>query len=361
MTTALEEPIAERGTKMTLEKLRQKCLDREARCYDDVVSLKSLHMDPKEPGRLIIQRGKGQPRESYEMLSHIYSQAPGVLYGLPGSYLKKLVTGEHGDPELAALNFNHWVNANKDREVMLRFGRTAKSGESYLRAMLPGSWNPIPYSDALELLAVKHSKDQKVLVEKFDEVKLVFNIVTRQLERKKAKRGDDVEWGMRYRDSDVGVGQLEMMPYTLTLRCTNGMTSVTGGACVRVSHSSKSSSDMNQVLAQLRQSIDMISGYAQQIAEQMDNADTVLLKEERLEAIIQRINKAHDVTRLEDRYVKEGWALEAAARPEPTVLRLANAYTRAANAEELGDDGRFRLQGVGGTIIATADQKWRWN
>lgn len=359
MTATAEVPVVERGSKLKLSKLRQVCLDREAGFYDDVVSLKSLQMDPDEPGRLIIQRGKGQQRESYEMLSHIYAQAPGVLYGLPGTYLKKLVEGEHSDPELAARNFNFWVEANKDREVLLRFARGKE--EPYLRALLPASWSPIPYAQVIEALAAKHGVDQELVVEQFDEKGLTFNFVTGKLDRKKAKKGDDVEWGMRFRDSDVGIGHLELLPYTLTLWCTNGCTTMGQGAAVRLSHSQKSAGDINEVLANVRQGMEMITGYSRQIVNQMDKAEAILLEETALDEIFARINKRHDVTKLEDRYVREGWALEAKNRPEPTVLRLANAYTRAANAEELKHESRFKLQGVGGGVLELCDTSYRWN
>ena len=359
MTATAEVPVVDKGGKMKLEKLRQTCLDREATFYDDVVSLKSLAMCEEEPGRLIIQRGENQPRESFEMLPHLYQQAPGVLYGLPGGYLKKLVEGDHADPELAARNFNFWVEANKDREILLRFAKGAE--DPYLRAMLPASWNPIPYAQVIEALEAKHGKDQQVVVEKFDQTGLVFNFVTGKLDRKKAKKGDDVEWGMRFRDSDVGIGHLELLPYTMTLGCTNGCTTMGKGAAVRLSHSTKSAGDINEVLASVRQGMEMITGYSRTIITQMDKAEAILLEEEAMDEVFARINKRHDVTKLEDRYAREGWAIEAKERPEPTVLRLANAYTRAANAEELKAESRFKLQGVGGAILELTDTRYKWN
>jgi len=365
MTATAEVPVVEKGSKLSLDKLRQTCLDREAAFYDDVVSLKSMAMDPEAPGRLIIQRGAGQPRESYEMLPHLYQQAPGVLYGLPGGYLKKLVEGDHKDPTLAALNFNHWVAANKDREVLLRFNRGKE--EPYLRAMLPSSWNPIPYKDVIEALIAKHGKDQELVVEVFDEKGLTFNFVTDKLDMKQFKDGghnminQDVEWGMRFKDSDVGIGHLQLLPYTLTLVCTNGMTTTGKGAAVRLSHSTKAAGDMNEVMASLRQGMEMITGYSRQIVDQMHKADQILIDEESLDELFARINERHDVTKLEDRYAREAWAIEAKNHPEPTVLRFSNSYTRAANAEELGADSRFRLQGVGGSILEMADSGYRWN
>ena len=93
----------------------------------------------------------------------------------------------------------------------------------------------------------------------------------------------------------------------------------------------------------------------------MEKAEAIFLDEETLDDVIARINKRHDVTRLENRYVLEGWAAEAKRRPEPTVLRLANSYTRAANAEELQYESRYRLQSVGGSVLEMADTGYHWN
>lgn len=351
--TATELQFAERGGAMTLKGLRAKCEAREENCYDDFVSLKSLSMDAEHPGRLIVQRGPNAPRESFPILEHVYSQASGVLYGLPGGYLQKLVLGEHKDPELAARNFNFWVGANKNREVLLRFW---KGEESVVRAMLPASWNPIPYIEMVERLIAKFGEDHKVTVETFNQKQIVINITTGKLKTKTKTVGDAVAWGLRFRDSDAGFSPLLMMPYTLTLACTNGMTTMSDGACVTISHSGKTARDLVAVLGQVRQGVDMILNYGTSVAVQMEQAESVLLSEEpaRMEAIFARIAKKHDVTKLQTRHAQESWELEAATHPKPTVLRLANSYTRAANSEEIDEDGRFKLQGVGGVIIATA-------
>ena len=362
MTEDTETPVLERGKDIELGKLVGICDEREGQFHDDIVSLKSLSMDEEEPGRLIVKRGSGTPTQSILMQDHIYRQAPNVLYGMPGGYLQKLATGDHADPALAAANFNHWVQANSDRECLLRF--RGKGEDMQLRALLSGSWSPVPYGQVMELLKAKHGADQKVHIERFDDQGLVFNLVTKKLDRKQAKEGDVVEWGMRFKDSDVGLSShLEMLPYSMTLWCTNGCTSMGKGASVRMSHSGKDAADTDAVMSRISQGMGMIHAYSEQVVEQMDAAEAIKLEEgDVLDDLFKRTNKRFDITKLEDKYARLGWDEEAKNRPEPNVLRFANAYTRAANAEELKYDSRFRLQAAGGAILEMSTiPRHRWN
>ncbi len=362
MTTATDTPVVERGRNITIDEMIGICNGREGHFHDDVVSLKSMRMNADQPGHLLIQRGKNEPIQSIKMEKHIYRQAPNVLYGLPGSYLQKLATGDHADPELAALNFNHWVEENKDREVLLRF--QGRGDDQVLRALLSASWNPVPYAQVMQLLKARHGGDQKLHVERFDNKGLAFNLVTKKLDAGGRAVGDVVEWGMRFQDSDVGLEtHLKMLPYTETLWCTNGCTTQGRGANVRISHSVRAASDITEVMSQIGQGMGMIAAYSEQVVEQMDNANSIELNEgPELDELFERINKRFDITKLENKYARLGWEAEAKNRPESTVLRFANAYTRAANAEELGYESRFRLQGAGGGILElTVVPSFRWN
>jgi len=353
-------PVIKRGSNVALGALRDVCLERERNHRDEIVSLKSLSMDAAQPGRIIVKRGEHAKAEDFGMDRHIYGQAPAVLYGLPGSYLRKLVEGDAPDFELAALNFNHWVKNNKDREVLLRLRNTDEG--AIVRGMLPASWNKIPYDAVIDVLTAKYGPDQRVHIEQFNERELVLNFVTGKLsDRKGSQAGDDVEWGMRYSDSDVGLRpKLELLPYTLTLWCDNGATTMAKGASVGISHSSKQSETIEDVMANVRQGMEMITGYSQTIVAQMDKAAGISLAKDHLEETFKVIAKRFDVTKLQDRHVREAWNSET--KRDPSVLRLVNSFTRAANSEELDTDSRFRLQAIGGAILELADNdSYRWN
>ena len=367
----------------TLHALKQKCLNRKARMRDEVVSVKSLFMDPAQPGRMIIRREEGGDEQSYNMNPRVYSQIPSVVYGLPGSYLKKLVEGEQGDPGLAALNFNHWVMHSKDKEVLLRFenqeltdedGKVlGVSDEATLRACLPGTWNAIPYEASMETLIQKFGPDKEVQVTRFDDTAMVLDFITAKLDYKTnpnvhdiGKRDDPIEWGMRFRDSDAGVGPLEMNPYTRRLICLNGCTIVSRGAVIIISHSGKASRVLEEVLANVRQGVEMIGGYSAQIGEQITAAQGITLEltgeRNQPESAFARVGKDENVTKLEDKYVREAWETEGEYVPEPSVFRLHNAFTRAGtHGEELTIDQKLHLQGVGGRLLELATTGFHWN
>ena len=351
----------------TLEQVRQRVLDRRATLSDEVVSVKSLMMDPGQPSRMIVRRPGSTHEDSYAFDSRCYNQAPSVVYGLPGAYLKTLLEGDKGDPQLAALNFNHWVNVSKEREVLLRFRE--KDGEKILRAIKPGTWNPIPYEASLETLITKFGAEKEATVTRFDDDGLVLDFISHRLKynRDTAQVGDPIEWGFRFRDSDVGQGDLQIGPYTRRLRCTNGATSITKGVIMSLSHSSKEARVLEQIQSNIRQGVEMISGYAARVEEQLNASIDIMLKlnpeTNEPDSALVRLARDEAVTRLEDKYVREAWKVEGESIKEPSVFRLHNAFTRAGtHGEELTDDQKLHLQAVGGRILELAVQAdHHWN
>ena len=367
----------------TLHQIKQDCLNRKRRLRDEVVSVKSLFMDPAQPGRMIVRREEGGEEASYDMESRVYAQVPSVVYGLPGAYLKKLIDGEQGDPGLAALNFNHWVKQSKDKEVLLRFEKRELKDEDgnvcsvapddVIRAALPASWNQIPYESSIDTLIQKFGEEKEVQVTRFDESGLVLDFITAKLAYKTdpnvhdiGKRDDPFEWGMRFRDSDVGMGPLEMSPYTRRLICLNGATIMSRGAMIQISHSGKQSRVLDEVLSNVRQGIEMIDGYSNRVGEQITASQGITLdlsgEHNQPESAFARIGKDENVTKLEDKYVREAWETEGETIPEPTVYRLHNAFTRAGtHGEELTVDQKLHLQGVGGRLLELATTGYHFN
>ena len=357
----------------TLEGLRQQVMNRKRLLTDEVVSVKSLLMDPAQPGRMIVRRPGSNTEASYAFDDRVYSQAPGVVYGLPGSYLKKLLEGDKGDPSLAALNFNHWVGVSSPKEVLLRFREDPASGEKIVRAIKPAGWNAIPYESSIDTLITKFGPDKQVEVTRFDENMMVLDFIARKLEIQTipgkhdiGRRDDPFEWGMRFQDSDVGQGDLMICPYTRRLICSNGATTTTRGVIMNISHSGKQSAVLEEVQSNVRQGIEMIDGYAGRVSEQIVAAHGIELEVNpdngQPESALVRLAKDCGITRLQDKYVREAWLVEGETIPENSVYRLHNAVTRAGtHAEELEDDAKLALQSVGGRILELATTNYHWN
>lgn len=354
----------------TLEEMRHKVLDRNRTLSDEVVNVKSLMMDPAQPGRMIVQRGSAATPESFAFDDRVYAQAAGVVYGVPGSYVKKMVEDEKGDPGIAALIFNHHVNQSKDKEVLLRFQKRGE--ERVLRAVKPASWNPIPYEQSIETLITKFGDDKEVIVERFDDAQLVMNFVTRKLEYKTnpkihdiGMRDDPIEFGMRFQDSDVGQGDCQVSPYTRRLICLNGATTMTRGIIMHISHSTKESKVPEEVQSTIRQGIEMVAGYAQTVADNITTAQGYMLdvNDEGMpvQAMI-RMDRELAITKLEQKHIAEAWETESESIPEASLYRLSNAVTRAGtHADELSDDSRLKLQAVGGRMLEMTASGYRWN
>ena len=352
----------------TLESVRERVLARKLNLSDEVVSVKSLAMDPEIPGRMIVQRGANGKMDSYVFDERVYGQAAAVVYGCPGAYIKKMVETDDGDPSIAALLFNFHVNQVKDKEILLRFEKRGE--EKVLRAIKPASWNTIPYEDSLDTLITKFGANKKVEVERFNDARLVLNFVTKKLDYKTNKnlhlqRDDPIEWGQRFQDSDVGMGDCQVMPYTKRLVCTNGMTTTSKGLIMHISHSGAQSRVPAEVQANIRTGIEMVDSYATAFADQITKSQGVEipLSEEGIPvSAMNRLERDQAVTKLMQKHVLEAWVTEGDTIPEPSVYRLSNAVTRAGtHAEELTEDARLHLQGVGGRILELGASNYRWD
>ena len=356
---------------VTLEALRQTVIDRREMLSDRMVSVKSLFMDPDEPGRMVLLNQGRDQDESFEMNPRVYGQLPQIAYGLPGAYVKKLIDGDHPDPELAARNFNYWVDCSKDREVLARF-KTDKDGKQVIRSIKPGGWNPIPYEDSLETFITKFGADKEVGIERFDDTGLVLNFISKKLDYETnsqihdiGKRDDPIEWGFRWQDSDAGVGDMTTAPYIRRLICLNGATTMSKGICINISHSNKESRDPMNVQSLLRQSVEMVDGHSTKMSERITEAQGVNLELDEdgtPKAAVKRLERDMAVTRLQQRHVLEAWEVEQESIPEPSLYRLHNAVTRAGtHAEELAPEARLHLQSVGGRMLELAGSSHYWN
>jgi len=350
----------------TLESVRQRVLDRDATLSDTYVSVKSLSMDEENPGIMNVRCGEHASTQSYPIDDYVYSQLSSVVSDCPGAYLRKLVTGDNANLGLAAANFNWWVENSRDREVLLRLQR--RGDGDVLRAVRPATWNPIPYQDSIDTLITKYGPDKEVQARLCDR-RLVIDVVTEKLELGKpgphVRTDDPFEWGMRFQDSDIGLGDLQVMPYTRRLVCLNGMTSFSRCVIMNISHSGKQSALPAEVQSNVRQGIELINGYSERVSEQIIASKNIQLDcddNDVPKRALDRLQRDMDVTKLMAKHVVEGWHAERETIPEPTLYRLTNAVTRAGtHAEELNDTARLHLQGVGGRILECAVLNYHWN
>jgi len=112
-------------------------------------------------------------------------------------------------------------------------------------------------------------------------------------------------------------------------------------------------------MSNLRQGVEMIDGYSNRVVEQIERAHKIELsvnpETNEPDSAMVRLARDMAVTRLEDKYIREGWRVEGETIKSNNLYRLSNAVTRAGtHAEELTDDSKLKLQAVGGAILETA-------
>lgn len=361
----------------TLEQVRQHAIDHSRNHTDEIVSSKSLLMDPQQPGRIIIRRPGSSQERSFAFHKRVYRQAPLVVVGIPGGYLEKLIESDKGDPTLASLNFNHWVGVGDDKGALLRFGEIEVTGndgkkktEIGIRAFLPQAWNPVPYHKTLEALIAKFTPEREVNYD-ITENAIKVELITRKLEYDKETihnfLHDPVQFGFALEDSDVGALPINVGPYMLRLHCTNGAMTREKGISVTIRHSGKESDSVELVMSSVRQAIEVMDGYSAFYADRLTKTKTMNLEldgETNMpEIAINRLRKEMLVNKLEEKYVREAWNVEGESIPEPSLYRLFNAVTRAGtHGEELDDLSKMKMQAVGGRIISGINERQvSWN
>ena len=124
---------------------------------------------------------------------------------------------------------------------------------------------------------------------------------------------------------------------------------------------------IDSVMSNLRQGVEMLDGYSARVVEQIEQSQKIELwvnpETHEPDSALTRLARDMAVTRLEDKYIREGWRVEGETIKNNSLYRLANAVTRAGtHAEELSDDSKLKLQAVGGAIFETALlENYRWN
>jgi hypothetical protein len=137
----------------------------------------------------------------------------------------------------------------------------------------------------------------------------------------------------------VGLSSLKIAAFYLRLVCTNGLIAKTQVAVAYRHVSRKILDDFPQVFAQVAQ---------QQLRQQEKFQLSLESKMDDPLATIDAFNRQFQLTKHEQKAVAWGWLWE----PGNTMFHVVNAYTRAAMYNGLPANSSYRLQAVGGQILA---------
>lgn len=233
-------------------------LDRQASAKRDFVApVTSITMEASEPEVIeaeVIEDEPSQRRDvstaltlrvgdqgNYPIRSLAHEQIATYL-NIPRDYYNRLRLAY---PHLLVADVNAWLHDKRDRKnnVDRRMIRTL---DGQVRANLSDQYRPIENFDLAEVIlteAQTFGGDLKLASADVTETKLYLKFIY-PVKRGEIKVGDIVEAGSIVRNSEVGMGKIEVEPYVHRLACLNGMILPVGG--LKKSHVGKAWAELDE-------------------------------------------------------------------------------------------------------------------
>ena len=249
---------------------------------------------------------------------------------VPFTYLERCPAG------LQAENLNHWLKEErKVRETFfLRF-----NGQKGLRAVFTDRYTAIDHREILaKMLAIGFRPEQEVqymlddglMVVKVPEYGRSFEVALK----------DTVIPGISIGNSEIGLLSFTIECFYLRLVCTNGMVVPVSTGQSRFKHIS-------------RKAFEALPETIRQVAESSNRQQAKMLLSVNTPVhnpvqTIESFNKRFGLTLAEAEMVKASFARE----PGETLWHVIQAYTGSARAPELSVEAAYRLERLGGQILA---------
>jgi len=261
-------------------------------------------------------------------LKPIAQQAICTKLGIPVTYMRKC------PDHLQEYNLNHWIQKLKNDELFFRF-----DGED-VRAIFTKKYRPVDNFEVLEKLdRLGFNSDQQVQVS-LDQEFMMLNIMDSQRTFSLDRNKDKMTPGISLSNSEVGLSALSISAFFLRLVCTNGMISKTEVSASYRHVSLKILSELPQTLNRLQYELDgQKDKFRISLESRVSNFDETLT----------RFNRQFLLSKQEISAVE--WAKFEAGSIE-TMWDVINIYTRASQHKELSAQASYKLERVGGDILA---------
>jgi hypothetical protein len=290
---------------------------------------------------------------------------------IPKAYFDRIAIE---NPKLVADNVNHGLEriAKQSRKIGKPDARLLRTLDGRVRGMMSSRYRILDAHDMLEaVFPVISDKGMQVLSSEITERRLFIKAISPKLESE-VKKGDVVQYGLTISTSDVGAGSVRVEPMIYRLVCLNGMISSTA---IRKFHVGKDQSeeDIRELLSD-------------KTRELSDNAfwsqvrDVVVgsLRKEKFEREVDRLRvaaneeiKNFDLPRVVELTMratniqgegKKNSILAALASGNEgagmTKWGLINAFTRAAQAEEISYEDSIDMERAAGAILELPKAAW---
>ena len=254
--------------------------------------------------------------------------------GVPFSYLDRCPT------ELQSENLNYWLEQErKEREsFFLRF-----NGQRQVRAAFTTRFEPIDnYEILLKMIdlgfqpeqEVQYMLDENLMVAKIPEFARSFEVALK----------DKIVPGLSIGNSETGFLSFCIESFFLRCICTNGMVVPVSAGQSRFKHIS-------------RKAFEALPETIRQVADSSNRqqAQMVISVNAPVHNPLQSIegfSRRFGLTQAEGGLVKAAWEQE----PIQTMWGVIQAFTGAAKASDLNVEAAYRLERVGGQILAMVKQ-----
>ena len=299
-----------------LNQVRNRVEDLSRHCTDRLIHTPEIVFDNLQTVRLA-----GEPHSLRLTAQRLIASR----LGIPLQYLGKC------PGEVQAYNLNYWVARERNPELFFRF-----DGEE-VRAIFTPRYRPMDNLEVLERLEglgykadtrVQCALDTEFLALSIPDASKTFDL-----------DGDRITPGISISNSEVGLSSLRIAAFYLRLVCTNGLIAKTQVAVGYRHVSRKILDDFPQVFAQISR---------QQLRQQNQFRVSMESRVEDPLETMKSFNRQFQLLEKEQEAVEWGWMWE----PGNTMYHLLNAYTRAAMYNGLSAASSYRLQSVGGQILA---------
>ncbi len=302
----------------TLSAVRQRVDELSRNCRDELVDSRSISFDNLETIRI-----SGQPYH----LRLTGQNLIGIRYALPLPYLRR------SPEDVQAVNLNYWIKQERNERFFVRFDN------SEVRAVFTPRYKPMDNWEILSRLEelgysgkteVQVNLDQEFFSLSIPDPKKTFSV---------NGKGDKICLGVAICNSEVGISALRISSFFLRLICTNGLIGKVQVSSAFRHISRKIMSDLPDVLTAV--------GY--QLSRQTAQFKISLeAKVAEPKATIQSFNRQFQLDKMEQEAVEYGWEKEAGY----TMFHIVNSYTSGAHYPQLPAHSSYKLQKVGGKILA---------
>lgn len=305
------------GRLTTFGEVMKKVEVMSASCFDDLVPVKDIGFERLATVKIGSEIHHLKPLAQRQIAYRL---------GVPFPYLNKCPS------YVQAYNLNHWIRNEPNDKLFFRFDADK------VRAIFTPRYVPVDNFEILTRLEELGYSDEIEVQCHLDEEFLLLNIPDTDGEFV-LKGLDRMKTGLSIANSEVGLSALSISAFLLRLVCTNGMI---GTKDVTASYRHVSTRVLDAFP-------DVLADVSKDLGDQKDRLRFSLESSvDDPETTIKSFNRRFQLGKPEQEAVDWAWPQETG----PTMFNVVNTYTRAAQHPKLTAEASYRLQRLGGRILA---------